>query len=467
MNSIYRNRNFDFFYRIVDKYGPRVNAGMVLLIVALITMVIANSPLNPWYEAFFQTELRLGTDEFNLLSHNGHAMTLLDFVNDALMAVFFFTVGLEIKREMLVGELSSFRQVMLPFIAACGGMILPVVLFFVTGKLQSFSPEQMNGLAIPMATDIAFSIGVLSLFSKRVPLSLKVFLLALAIVDDIGGIIVIALFYTHLSPSALIYFIVALVAFGGLLVGNRLRINSKAFYALGGLVIWYMFLQIGIHPTIAGVLVAFTVPARPYINIRDYAEGLQSDLDMIKGTIPNKSSDKDILLSNMQIKCLMRVERSSDRAISPLQDMEDNLHGVVNYVIMPLFAFANAGVVFNLSGGISSIFTGITLAVMVGLLLGKSLGIFSFTWLAIKLKICRMPMGMTWKNLFGVCLLGGIGFTVALFLATLSYPVGSEYLNQAKLGIILGSFLAGIIGFIYLNYVLPKDGKKEKEEKEK
>lgn len=455
MESIYRNQNFNFLYRVLDKYGPRVNAGMVLLAVALITMVIANSPLNSWYQNFWQTPLHLGTENWNLLTYQGHQMTLLDFVNDALMAIFFFSVGLEIKREILVGELSSVRQVVLPFIAACGGMILPVLLFYVTGKMQSFTPEQMSGMAIPMATDIAFSLGVLSLFSKRVPLSLKVFLLALAIVDDIGGIIVIALFYTHISPDALLYFIVALVAFAGLLWGNRLRINSKGFYTLGGIVIWYMFLQIGIHPTIAGVLVAFTVPARPYINIRKYAEGLQSDLDIIKSTIPHKPSEKDIVLSNLQIKCLFRVERSSDRAISPLQDFEDNMHVLVNYVIMPIFAFANAGVVFNFAGG-AEVLSGVTLSIMIGLVFGKSLGIFSFTWLAVKLRIGRMPSGANWKTLFGVCLLGGIGFTVALFLATLSYPFDSPFLNQAKLGIVLGSFLSGLIGCLYLYKVLPK-----------
>ena len=459
MKPIYRNQNFAFFYRIIDKYGPRANAGMILLIVALLTMVIANSPLNLWYDAFWKIELYLGTENFNFLSHNGHAMTLLDFVNDVLMAVFFFSVGLEIKREMLVGELSSFRQVLLPLIAACGGMILPVALFFLTGKLQSFTSEQMGGLAIPMATDIAFSLGVLSLFGKRVPLSLKIFLLALAIVDDIGGIIVIALFYTSLSPNSLMYAIIALVALIGLLSGNRLRINSKAFYTLGGIVIWYMFMKIGIHPTIAGVVVAFTVPARPYVNIRDYTEGLQNDLNLIKSTILRKPSEKDIMLSNIQIKCLFRVNKSSDRVISPLQDFEDKLQGVVSYLIMPLFAFANAGVVFNLSGG-WNLLTGVTLAVMVGLIFGKSLGIFTFTWLAVKIKVCRMPMDMTWKRLLGLSFLGGIGFTVALFFATLCYSAGRELLNDAKLGIILGSLISGIIGHMYLSKVLPKVDKK-------
>lgn len=460
MELMYRNENFKFAYRLLDKYGKRVNTGMLLLIVAMITMVIANSPLSPWYESLWSIEINLGTDKFNFFSHGGHTMTLLDLVNDAMMAVFFFSVGLEIKREMLVGELSSFRQILLPFVAACGGMIVPVLIFFATGKLQNFSPEEMRGVAIPMATDIAFSLGVLSLFSNRVPPALKIFLLALAIVDDIGGILVIALFYSNLSGSSLMYMGLAALTLGVLLLGNRLRVNSKAFYTVFGVVMWYMFLQAGIHPTIAGVVVAFTVPARPYFKLKDYTDGLQTDLDLIKSTITHTKQPDDIVLSNMQIRYLSRIERASDRVISPLQDFEDNLHGIVNYFIMPVFAFANAGVVFNFSGGLN-IFTGVTLSIMLGLVLGKSIGIFSFTWLAIKFNFCRLPSGVNWKNLLGMAFLGGIGFTVALFLASLSYPVGSELLNEARLGIIMGSCISGFLGVMLLSKVLPKKEKKK------
>lgn len=460
MELMYRNSNFRRIYRWVNRYGKRLNTGILLLVVAMITMIIANSPLHSWYESLWNIEITFGTSKFNFFSHGGQNMTLLSFVNDALMAIFFFSVGLEIKREMLVGELSSVRQVMLPFLAACGGMIVPVLIFYGTGKLQSFTPEELRGMAIPMATDIAFSLGVLSLFGKRVPAALKVFLLALAIVDDIGGIIVIALFYSELTSTSFLFLGLSLVGLGVLLIGNRLRVNSKGFYFIFGIIIWYLFLQAGIHPTIAGVLVAFTVPARPYLNIKNYVSGLQRDLDLIKSTTVHANSD-EIMLSNIQINYLSRVERASDRAISPLQDMEDSLSGIVNYFIMPVFAFANAGVVFDFSGGIS-MFSGVTLSIMLGLLLGKSLGIFSFTWLAIKLRVSRLPSSVSWKNLFGVCLLGGIGFTVALFLASLSYPLGTDYLNQAKLGIIFGSFLSGILGFLYLNKVLSRVEKKKR-----
>lgn len=455
MEVKYRNENFLPAYCLLHKFGNKINTGMLLLVSAIAAIIVANSSLGAWYSGLLSVELHLGTDNFNFFSHNGRPMTLLDFINDALMAIFFFSVGLEIKREMLVGELSSFRQVVLPFLGACGGMLVPVILFFAFGKAGAFSPEEMRGMAIPMATDIAFSLGVLSLFGQRVPPALKVFLLALAIVDDIGGIIVIALFYSHISTSSILFLLAAVLVFALLLLGNRLKINSKLFYAVLGLVVWYCFFQAGIHPTIAGVLVAFTVPARPYINIKDYTDGLQDDLNLIKRTIKPSKPDDEILLSNLQIRFLSRIERASDRVISPLQDIEDNLQGLVNFIIMPLFAFANAGVVFDFSGG-WGIFTGVTSAVIISLFIGKTLGIFLFTWGAVKLKISQLPKGMNWKNLFGVAQLGGIGFTVALFLAGLSYPAGSMLLNQARLGILAGSLISGVMGYLYLNKSLWK-----------
>ncbi len=461
MELKYMNDNFRGAYRFFNKWEKSMNTGMLLLIVAVVAIVIANSPWGPAYQTLLATELHLGTESFNFLSQGGEPMTLLGFINDALMAIFFLSVGLEIKREMLVGELSSFRQVLLPFIAACGGMIFPVVVFYFTGQMQSFSPDEMRGMAIPMATDIAFSLGVLSLFSNRVPLSLKVFLLALAIVDDIGGIIVIAIFYSSLSTASLVFLGVAAAAFIILILGGRLKINSKVFYAVFGIVIWWAFLQAGIHPTIAGVIVAFTIPARPYTNLKRYTKGMHKALDLLEEVEPyDKDKDpNDILLTNTEIKILSIMEKASDRVISPLQNIEDSIHRPVNYFIMPLFAFANAGVILNFSGGWSML-TGVSLAVMAGLIIGKPLGIFLFTWLAVKLKVSPMPTESNWKGVFGIALLGGIGFTVALFLASLSYPVGSDLLNQARLGILLGSFISGIIGFIYLNKILPKTGEK-------
>ncbi|MDD2286331.1 MAG: Na+/H+ antiporter NhaA [Paludibacter sp.] len=453
MEFVYRNKNFAKFFGFIDKFKARTNPGVLLLFVAIVTMVIANSPLRDWYESLWKFDFFIGVENFNLLSHHGERFTLLQLVNDGIMAIFFFFVGLEIKREVLVGELSSFRQAILPIIAAVGGMIMPVVLFFVVGKAQHFSPEEMKGLAIPMATDIAFSLGVLGLLGKRVPASLRIFLLTLAIADDIGGILVIAVFYSEFTASSFLYLGFSLLLFAVLFVGNRLRVNNKLFYFINGLAIWYLFLQAGIHPTIAGVLVAFTVPARPYIDLKKFTDGLRQDLHVIESTIRNQK-EESIVLTNTQVKYLTRIEAASDHVVSPLQRLEDSLHDLVNYIIMPLFAFANAGVVFDLSH--ISLFSGVSLSVLVGLVLGKTIGIFLFTWMAIKLRISRKPSGINWSNLVGLSMLGGIGFTVALFLAGLSYPLGSEILNNAKLGIITGSVISGILGFSLLNLTLKK-----------
>jgi NhaA family Na+:H+ antiporter len=453
MDLKYRNKNFIWIFGAIDKFKQIINPGILMLLVAMITMYIANSPLRSWYESLWTLEFFIGFGEFNLLSHHGVSLTALELINDGLMTVFFFAVGLEIKREILVGELSSFRQAILPIIAALGGMIMPILIFFVVGNAQELSPTEMRGVAIPMATDIAFSIGILTLLGKRVPLSLKIFLLALAIVDDIGGILVIAVFYSDFSTASFVYLAISLIFLGLLFAGNQLRVNNKLFYLLNGIAIWYLFLQAGIHPTIAGVITAFMVPGRPYLDIKKYTEELHRDLDVLDSTIP-RGGFGSIVLTNTQIKYLARVEAASDHVISPLQHFEDDLHDLVNYIIMPLFAFANAGVVFSLSH--FPLFSGISLNILCGLFLGKMSGIFLFTWLTIKLRISRMPHRMSLKSLYAVSILGGVGFTVSLFLAGLSYPVGSELLNDAKLGVISGSVVSGALGYLLLRLTLPK-----------
>ena len=386
--------------------------------------------------------MRVG--DFNLFSHGGHNLTMIEFINDCLMTVFFLAVGLEIKRELLVGELSSFRKAILPFIAACGGMIFPVIVYSLL--VASGTPET-QGMAIPMATDIAFSLGVLSLLGNRVPLGLRIFLTAFAVVDDIGGILVIAIFYS--TEVAYGYLIAAAVLYAFLYYMGKLGVTQKIFFLLFGVVIWYLFLQSGIHSTISGVILAFVIPARPRLNAGKYIRRIRS----IISTFPVMQSD-NIVLTNEQITTLKQVERASDHVISPLQSLEDNLHGTVNFVILPLFAFANAGVV--LSGG-GDVVGNVAIAVGLGLLLGKFLGIYLFTWLSIKSGLVRMPEGMNWKNIAGVSLLGGIGFTVSLFIANLSFAGAyPELLNQAKFGVLCGTVVAGILGYIVLFRVLPK-----------
>ena len=411
-----------FDYSFLSFLKHRVNGGMVLMIVAVLAMVIANSPWAEAYHAFWSHPVSLQVGGFNLFSHHGEPLTLMAFINDALMAVFFFSVGLEIKREVLVGELSSLRQALLPIIAAVGGMIVPVAIF---------------------------SLGVLSLFGKRVPLSLKIFLTAFAVVDDIGGILVIAFCYTsHLAGG---YLLAAFVILAILLIANRMQVMSRTFYCVAGIVVWYLFLQSGVHATIAGVLVAFTIPSIPCLNVKKYITRIRENI----AEFPHfdKSS---ILLTPNQIDVLKSIESASDKVISPLQFMEDRMHGMVNYVIMPLFAFANAGI--TLSGSSGEIAGLVTYAVVLGLVLGKFVGIYLFTWLAVRMRVTSLPQGMDWKNVAGVSLLGGIGFTVSLFIANLSFGLSDEtLLNQAKLGVLIGTVLAGILGYIVLHFVLPRE----------
>ncbi len=433
-----------FDYSFLSFLKHRVNGGMVLMIVAVLAMVVANSPWADAYHAFWSHPVSLQVGSFNLFSHHGEPLTLMAFINDALMAVFFFSVGLEIKREVLVGELSSLRQALLPIIAAVGGMLIPVLLYF---ALTAGTPAA-DGLAIPMATDIAFSLGVLSLFGKRVPLSLKIFLTAFAVVDDIGGILVIAFGYTsHLDAA---YLLGALGVLLLLAVANRMRVMSRTFYCWAGIVVWYLFLQSGVHATIAGVLVAFTIPSIPCLNVKKYIARIRENV----AEFPHfdKSS---ILLTPNQIDILKSIESASDRVISPLQFMEDRMHGMVNYLIMPLFAFANAGI--TLSGTEGAVAGPVTYAIVIGLVLGKSVGIYLFTWLAVRSRVTALPQGMNWQNVAGVSLLGGIGFTVSLFIANLSFGETDEVLlNQAKLGVLVGTVLAGVLGYVVLRYVLPK-----------
>ncbi|GAB1359469.1 Na+/H+ antiporter NhaA [Porphyromonadaceae bacterium] len=440
--------NFSFL-RTIHHY---VNSGMLLIVVVILAMTIANSPWKEAYAQLWTHEVHLQIGEINLFSHNGHHMSLMNFINDALMALFFFAVGLEIKRELLVGELSSPKKAMLPIVAAFGGMIVPVALFFI------FSNEypEVNGLPIPMATDIAFSLGILSLFGKRVPISLKIFLTTLAVVDDIGGIIIIALKYS--SGIEYSYLLVAVVVYGILILGGRLKIYSKVFYLSFGFVIWTLFLQSGIHPTIAGVLVAFTIPARPKLDVYKYINRIKTCI--YEFPTDQISDGRHVILTSQQIDSLKRVEESSDHVISPLQDMEDNLHSFVAYLIMPLFAFANAGV--DLEGiTLNNVFEGVSLSVIAGLFLGKFIGIFSFSYLFIKFTHSSLTSHVNFNHIIGISFLGGIGFTVSLFIANLSYAdipeVGTNLLNQAKVGIIIGSLLSGLVGYIWLNKSLPKN----------
>lgn len=427
---------------------------MVLIVCTVLALICANIPVvKDWYFSLWQHNVSVSIGNFNLFSHNGHPMTLMAVINDFLMAIFFLSVGLEIKREIRVGELSTREKALLPIIGACGGMIVPVLLFWLTCPGDA---AMQRGLAIPMATDIAFSLGVLSVFSKRVPIGLKVFLAALAVADDLGGIIVIALFYS--SDIDFLYLALSAACVAVMVLANILKVRRKAFYVTIGLVLWYMMLNSGIHATIAGVIVAFCVPATLKKGTGHYLERIRQNINKFP-VIDVDEQHNAVVLTNEQIHTLKSIESAADKMICPLQDLEDNLHFLINYLVIPLFAFANAGI--DLSGmSLGSLFSGVSLSVIIGLVLGKFLGVFSFSWLAVRMKIVALPAGATWKAFASVSVVCGIGFTVSMFIADLSYAglgaQGVALLNEAKLGVLCGSVISALLGCWLLNRNLPK-----------
>jgi NhaA family Na+:H+ antiporter len=368
------------------------------------------------------------------------------------MAIFFLSVGLEIKREILVGELSSVKKAMLPIIGACGGMLIPVLLFWLTCPGD---PDMLRGVAIPMATDIAFSLGVLSIFDKRVPIGLKIFLAALAVADDLGGIIVIALFYS--STIDLNYLLLAAACVAVLVIGNYRKIMSKNFYIVTGLVLWYFMLNSGIHSTIAGVIVAFCVPGSLRRGAVRYIERIKENISGFN-EVHVVGKHHTAILTHEEIHKLKSIESAADKLISPLQELEDSLHNIIGYFIIPLFAFANIGIDLS-TMSLGSLVSGISLSVIIGLVAGKFIGVFTFSWAAIKLGFVQLPQGADWKSFASVCMLCGIGLTVSIFIADLSYAAigsGTTLLAEAKLGILCGSLISAIAGCVLLNKFLPK-----------
>ncbi len=442
-------------YSFLSKFKRHVNSSVVLIFFTVLALVCANVPIiKDWYFSLWQNPVMFSIGQFNLFSHGGHAMSLGAVINDFLMAIFFLSVGLEIKREIRVGELSSKEKALLPIIGAMGGMLVPVLLF---ALVCPSDPTMQRGLAIPMATDIAFSLGVLAVFKTRVPVGLKVFLAALAVADDLGGIIVIALFYSSDINTTFMMFsglcILAMVA------ANVMKVRSKAFYVTVGLILWYFMLNSGIHATIAGVIVAFCIPATLKKGTGYYLERIRTNINKFP-VIEVDDLHNTVVLTNEEVHTLKSIESAADKMISPLQDLEDNLHFPINFIVIPLFAFANAGIdLSQMSFG--DLFSGVGLAVMVGLVLGKFLGVFSFSWLAVRLKVVSLPAGADWKSFASVCVVCGIGFTVSMFIADLSYAglgtEGAALLNQAKLGVLCGSVISAVLGCLLLNKTLPAE----------
>ena len=442
-------------YSFLSKLKAHISSSAVLIFFTVAALFCANIPVvKDWYFGLWQNTVSFSIGNFNFFSHGGHAMSLGAVINDFLMAIFFLSVGLEIKREIKVGELSTRDKALLPIIGACGGMIIPVLVFYLFCPADA---AMQRGLAIPMATDIAFSLGVLASFKTRVPLGLKIFLAALAVADDLGGIIVIALFYT--SHIDMMFIALSAVCVAVMVLANIFKCRSKVCYVVIGLVLWYTMLNSGIHSTIAGVITAFCIPATLRKGTGHYLERIRNNVNKFP-VMDVDEQHNTIVLTHDEIHTLKSIESAADKMISPLQALEDDLHFLINFIVIPLFAFANAGI--SLAGmSIGGIFSGVGLAVMLGLVLGKFVGVFSFSWIAIKLGVVKLPANTTWKSFASVCVICGIGFTVSMFIADLSYAGlgadGSVLLDQAKLGVLVGSVAAAVLGCILLNFTLPKE----------
>jgi NhaA family Na+:H+ antiporter len=409
--------------------------GIVLLACTAIALVWANSPWADTYHHLWELELGLVAGPVEVRS------TLHHLINDGLMAVFFFLIGLEIKREVLVGELASLRRAALPIAGAVGGIVLPAVLYIV---LNAGGPG-MGGWAVPMATDIAFALGVLALLGDRVPLGLKVFLAALAIVDDIAAILVIAVFYSEGISG------VHLLTAGGLLLlalgANAAGVRRPAAYAVIGVLLWAAVIGSGIHATVAGVLLAMTIPVRTRIEGSEFLGRANRSLGEFAA---QQEPSSPILANPGQLSALFELEQLTERAQSPLARLEHGLHGVVAFGIMPLFALANAGVTLD-TGELGALLSNpVALGVILGLVAGKPLGITLVAWLAVRTGLAALPGQVTWRALHAVAWLGGIGFTMALFIAGLAFPGRPELLGSAKVGILIASFVAGGGGWLLL-----------------
>ena len=388
--------NFNFIRRFLKMEAA---GGIILMFAAMAAMVIANTPLATHYQLLIDTPVAVQVGAFKI------AKPLLLWINDGLMAIFFFLIGLELKRELLEGELSSKANVILPGIGALGGMLIPALIYV---AFNQGDPVAMKGWAIPAATDIAFALGILTLLGSRVPVSLKIFLTSLAIFDDIGAILIIAIFYTEkISFGALAIVALSILV---LFILNKKRIESRSIFRIIGVVMWVAMLKSGIHATLAGVILAMFIPMKSHDNPE----------------------------------------------FSPLKTMEHDLHSAVAYIILPIFAFTNAGIrVVGMSA--DQLWHSVPLGIALGLFFGKQLGIFGFVWAAVKLKLIKLPSAFSWKALYGIAALAGIGFTMSLFIGSLAFEeTGVNLLFDERLGIVLGSLFSGLVGYFVLRNSLPE-----------
>lgn len=429
-------------FRISRFINEEAYGGILLIFATIAAMIWANSSFYESYHHIWH-DYKVGFVWGSL----DMVASLHHWINDGLMALFFFVVGLEIKREIMGGELSSMKKASLPIAAAVGGMLIPA-LFYVFVAINY--PDYMNGWGIPMATDIAFALGLLAMLGSRVPLNLKIFLTALAIADDLGAVMVIAIFYTEsIDFTELLYagfFLAVLIA------ANLAGVRRTVFYAIIGFAgVWIAFIYSGVHATIAGVLIALTIPARTKIGETDYIDKLSVYLHRFKNESPDT---KSTLLTKKQVHLISEIEDLNKKAHTPLQKLEHALHPVTAYFILPIFALSNAGV--HIDGSIDDmLFHPISLGIIAGLVLGKFLGISLLSKLVVKLKFAELPEGVTWRHIYGVGFLAGIGFTMSMFISDLAFKE-DEFKQIAKVGIIAASLLSAVIGMLWLSLGIKK-----------
>lgn len=416
----------NFFHR-------QASGGIVLLAATILALILANSPLRESYFHFWEIKLAIGAGTW------GFTQSIHHWINDGLMALFFFVVGLELKREFLAGELATARKAALPAFAAFGGMLVPALTYYL---LVPELPEA-KGWGVPMATDIAFALGIVALLGNKISRGLAIFLTALAIVDDLGAVVVIAIFYS--GKISCLSLAIAGTFWLLLFIGNRLKIQHPSFYALIGICLWFAMLKSGIHPSIAGVMIGSTIPIAPR-----YPRQLFLDkADQLLKRYRKLRQEEGPFVDQKKVGTLLALETVCHDALSPLQRMEHEMHRWVIFGVMPIFALANAGIPLGWGELQVALNQPVTIGVVVGLFIGKPVGIFLFSWLAVKLNLADLPKESSWSALLGIGILGGIGFTMSIFIANLAF-YRPEMISQAKTGIFGASLLAGITGYLLL-----------------
>lgn len=420
------------------------SGAIVMLIATIIALVAANTNLYPSLQYLWSVEAGIVSGSFKFVQSYQH------WVDDALMTIFFFVVGLEIKREIIVGELSSLREAILPIAAGIGGMAIPAIIY----TAINYGGPGAHGWGIPMATDLAFALGLLALLSSRVPRTLKIFISALAIVDDIASIIVIALFYSSQIYSGWLLF--ALVPVVIMIIMNRMDVDASWPYLVCALVLWFAFLNSGIHATLAGIIAAFLIPTKSAVNPLVFARFARIRSAQVEGAHdPEAATIKD----DVEQHAAFDIARVARKTAAPLQRLEKAFLPVSTFIVLPIFALVNAEIHFI--GSDISPFGSIGMGIILGLVIGKPLGIFVASWVVLKLKVTQLPEGMTLKHLFGGSMLAGIGFTMSIFITNLAFkgPGAENMVVEAKLAILIASFVAGLLGYLYLRFIASKDTK--------